>query len=230
MTPRRCHPARARTDPQAAPTTHDQAKRPDTTNTCRRPYLPRPTPNSQSGPPSADRCKSLTRKRSEVQILVRPQRLWLRVTIGLGTQETSKAENQRARSGRAARSAPSRATYGVGFLPVRGGVQSPVGRPRGSGSPYRGHCAPQSPRAPCSRASIPDLLLSAGRRERPGMPGCRQGTRADCGADEKSSDPIGRGLRPSQRSQTSRRPPAPRDWGMRARFPRGDVGTPWPPM
>jgi hypothetical protein len=38
---------------------------------------------------------------------------------------------------------------------------------------------PESPRAPCSRAPIPDLLLSAERRERPGGPACYQGTRGD---------------------------------------------------
>ncbi len=69
---------------------------------------------------------------------------------------------------------------------------------------------PQSPRAPCSRASIPDLLLGR-RHERPGAPGCcHQGTRADCGADWESSDPRGRGWRPSQRSQASPSPRTPR--------------------
>jgi hypothetical protein len=36
-------------------------------------------------------------------------------------------------------------------------------------------CAPQSPGAPCSRAPMPDLLLGAGRRERPAVPGLPSG-------------------------------------------------------
>jgi hypothetical protein len=81
-------------------------------------------------------------------------------------------------------------------------------------SPLR-HSLPasQSPRAPRSRAAIPDLSLSAGRRERPGAPGCRQGTRAGCDANWESSDPRGRGWWPKQRSQASPRPPAPRALG-----------------
>jgi hypothetical protein len=73
--------------------------------------------------------------------------------------------------------------------------------------------ASQSPRAPRSRALVPDLLLSAGRRERPGMPACCQGAWADCDADWEGSDPSSRGFRPSQRSQASPRPPAPRALG-----------------
>jgi hypothetical protein len=72
--------------------------------------------------------------------------------------------------------------------------------------------APQSPRAPFSRARIPDLLLSKAPRAA-GCAACRQGTRADCGANCESSDPSGRGWRPSQRSQASPRPPAPRALG-----------------
>jgi hypothetical protein len=72
--------------------------------------------------------------------------------------------------------------------------------------------APQSPRAPFSRARIPDLLLSEAARAA-GRAACRQGTRADCGANWESSDPSGRGWRPSQRSQASPRPPAPRALG-----------------
>ena len=87
-----------------------------------------------------------------------------------------------------------------------------------SGAPFR---ASQSPRAPCGRALIPDLLLSAGRRERPGLPGCRQGTRADCAARWGELAPTVRGGEPAQSSQSSPRPPAaPRALGQASAISR----------
>jgi hypothetical protein len=78
---------------------------------------------------------------------------------------------------------------------------------------------PQSPRAPCSRASIPDLLLSAGRRERPGCQAAVRGPELTA-VRTGSSDPSGRGWRPSQRSQTSPRPPTPRALGYASAISR----------
>ena len=80
--------------------------------------------------------------------------------------------------------------------------------------------ARQSRAAVLSRAAVTSGPLQQGidpgliaqlsrRRERPGVPGRRQGTRADGDANWESSDPGGRGWRPSQRSQESPNSPQP---------------------
>ncbi len=78
-----------------------------------------------------------------------------------------------------------------------------LGVPCGSPFLHRSHLGPPAAghrsRTYCSAGAV------SGR-----APGCRQGTRADCGADGESSEPSGRGFRPSQGSQASPRPPAPR--------------------
>ena len=73
--------------------------------------------------------------------------------------------------------------------------------------------ASQSPRAPPQQGIGPGLIAQRGAPRAAGYAACRQGAGAHCDADREGSDPSSRGFRPSQRSQASPRPPAPRALG-----------------
>jgi hypothetical protein len=66
---------------------------------------------------------------------------------------------------------------------------------------------------PLQQGIGPGLIAQRGAPRAAGYAACRQGAGADCDADREGSDPSSRGFRPSQRSQASPRPPAPRALG-----------------